>query len=159
MAREGLRRGTLRPRTPLSFSGRSLRSPLLSKNVTHLASFYLHFSQLSLDGPTTLTKGKEKVSDKNRTFLKTKTKCPREYSSKKQIVYFHLHWFRLGSLLWTKPTSVQDAASNTHHWLKHTQHEKHELGCKVACRCAITVNRLKQRKYCILYDICQLDPY
>lgn len=75
MTREGLRRGTLRPRTPLNFSGRSLRSPLLSKNVTDLACFYLHFSQLSLDGPTTLTKGKEKVSDKNQTFLKTKTKA------------------------------------------------------------------------------------
>lgn len=57
---------------PLNFSGRSLRSPLLSKNVTDLACFYLHFSQLSLDGPTTLTKGKEKVSDKNQTFLKNK---------------------------------------------------------------------------------------
>lgn len=74
MTREGLRRGTLRPRTPLNFSGRSLRSPLLSKNVTDLACFYLHFSQLSLDGPTTLTKGKEKVSDKNQDFFKNKNK-------------------------------------------------------------------------------------
>lgn len=85
MVREGLRRGTLRPRTPLSFSGRSLRSPLLSKNVTHLASFYLHFSQLSLDGPTTLTKGKEKVSDKNRTFLKTKLNAPGNTVAKSRL--------------------------------------------------------------------------